>query len=180
MKPLRALLAALFTTVAATAEQQKPPSKPPAEIMRELRLQWLTRKPTPAEKKEEVSAVLMDWPLDGQTITVLASSVGDASIYTTATFGIMGGIGHEKVRRTALAFVECAKRNFGLASPTTDFSYPDHGHVRFFIVTPTGVRSVTFPATEVQKKGSDAYDLYASGQEVLTELRQITQQQRGY
>jgi hypothetical protein len=183
MKSLRAFLAAIFTTAAATAEQPKSPSKPPAEIMRELRLQWLTRKPPiegSEEKKEEVSAVLMDWPIDEGTVTVLASSVGDASIYTTGTFGIMGGIGHENVRRAAVSFIECARKHLRLASPTTDYSYPDRSHIRFFFVTYSGVRSVTFLATEVQTAGTDAYDLYARGQEVLTELRQITQKQRGY
>ncbi len=148
--------------------------------MRELRLQWLTRKPAPEEKKEDISAVVMDWPLEQQTITILASSVGDASVYTTATFGIMGGIGHEKVRKAAISLVECAKKHLGLALPTSDYSYPDHSHVRFFFVTPSGVRSVTFPATEVQKEGTDAYDLYARGQEVLTELRLTTRKERGY
>jgi hypothetical protein len=157
-------------------------SKPAAEIMRELRIQWLTRKPSidPEVKKDEVSAVLMDWPLDQATVTVLASSAGDASIYSTGTFGIMGGIGHENVRKAAISLIECAKMHLSLASPTSDYSYPDPSHIRFFFVTKSGVLSVTFPATEVEKTGTDAYDLYAHGQAVLTELRQITQKQRGY
>ena len=79
-----------------------------------------------------------------------------------------------------MSFVGCAKQHLGLALPTTDYSYPDHGHVRFFFVTPSGVRSVTFPAAESQKEGTDAHDLYARGQEVLTELRLITQKKGGY
>lgn len=183
MKSFRSILAALFTGAAASAaDQPKPAPKPPAEMMREMRLQWLTRKPAPEgpAQKEEVTAVLMDWPIEQATVTVLASSVGDASVYTTGTFGIMGGIGHENARKAALSFIECAKKHLSLASLTTDFSYPDHQHVRFFFVTDSGVRSVSFPAPEVQKKGSEAFDLYAHAQAVLTEMRQITQQQRGH
>jgi len=183
MKSLRSILAALFTGAAASASDQPNPSpKPSAEMMRELRLQWLTRKPTsesPAQK-DEVAAVLMDWPIEEATVTVLASSVGDASVYTTGTFGIMGGISHEGAQKAALSFVECAKRHLSLSSPTTDYSYPDHQHVRFFFVTDTGVRTVSFAVPEVQKAGTEAYDLYAHGQAVLTEMRQITQIQRGY
>jgi len=152
-------------------------------MMREMRLQWLTRKPPTQgseEKKEEVSAVLMDWPIEEGTVTVLASSVGDASIYTTGTFGILGGIGHENARKAALSFIQCAKKHLDLASPTTDYSYPDRQHIRFFFVTDSGVRSVSFAAADVRKAGTDAYDLYAHGQAVLTEMRQITQNQRGY
>jgi hypothetical protein len=181
MKSLRSLLAALFTGASATAvEQPKPAPKAPAEMMREMRLQWLTRKPPPEAPKEEVAAVLMDWPIEEATVTVLASSVGDASVYTTGSFGILGGIGHENARKAALSFIECAKKHLRVALPTTDFSYPDRQHVRFFFVTDSGVRILQFAATDVQKTGTEAYDLYAHGQAVLTEMRQITQEQRGH
>jgi len=151
-------------------------------MMKEMRLQWLTKKPPTAsgDKKEEIAAVVMDWPLDEATVTVLASSGGDASIYTTGTFGIMGGIGHESVRKAAIAFVECARKHRALASTTTDYSYPDRQTVRFFFVSAEGVQSVSFSAVQVEKPGTDAYDLYSHGQAVLTELRQVTQKQRGY
>ncbi len=181
MKSLRSLIAALFTGASAAAsDQAKPAPKAPAEMMREMRLQWLTRKPPPDAPKEEVSAVLMDWPIEEAIVTVLASSVGDASVYTTGSFGVLGGIGHENARKAAIAFIECAKKHRRLALPTTDFSYPGRHHIRFFFVTDSGVRSVVFAAADVQKTGTDAYELYAHGQAVLTEMRQITQAQRGH
>jgi len=182
MKSLRAILAALFGVGAAAAQQSQAPSKAPAEMMKEMRLQWLTKKPPTAseEKKDEIAAVVMDWPLDEATVTVLASSGGDASIYTTGTFGVLGGIGHESVRKAALAFVECARKHRALATPTTDFSYPDRQTIRFFFVTAEGVQSVSFNSAQVEKTGTEAYDLYSHGQIVLTELRQITQKQRGH
>ena len=182
MKSLRVILAALFGATAAVAEQPKSSSKSPADMMKEMRLQWLTKKlPTVSEdNKEEVEAVVMDWPLDATTVTVLASSSGDASIYTTGTFGIMGGIGHESVREAAIAFVECARKHRALASQTTDYSYPDRQTVRFFFVSIEGVRSVSFSIAQVEKTGTEAFDLYSHGQAVLAELRQVTQKQRGY
>lgn len=179
MKSLRTLLAAVFGTSAAVAEQPKAPVRSPAEVMKEMRLQWLTRKLPSGHQKEEIAAVVMDWPIEKATVTVLASSGGDASIYTTGTFGIMGGIGHESVRKAAIALVECAQKHRTLASPTMDYSYPDQSPVRFFFVTPECVQSVSFRLAEVQESGTDAFDLYAHAQAVLTELRQITQHQRG-
>jgi len=180
MKALRSIMAALFTTAVAASDQPRSASKTNAEMMRELRLQWLTTTPTPAGGTGKVAAVLMDWPLDEQTATILASAAGDASVYTTGTFGIMGGIGDENARKAALSFIESANKHLGLATPTTDFSYPDRRHIRFFFVTDIDVRSVSFPTTEVEKRGTDAYDLYAHGQAVLTEMRLLTQRERGY
>jgi hypothetical protein len=156
------------------------PTKSAAEMMREMRLGWLTNFPRPGSytKEDEVVAVLMDWPLGPQIITVLASSGGDASLYTTATFGIIGGIGHERVRAAATAFVSCAQHFLGITSPTTDFPYPDNQSLLFYMVTPSGVRSVSFPISEIARADSPARALYAYGQQVVTELRLISPNQQ--
>ncbi len=172
MKFLRALFAGLFTTPAAKAAEPTPTNSP-AEMMREMRTAWLTTVPERGTYKsnDEVVAVIMDWPLSGQTITVLSSSVGDASLYTTSTFGIMGGIGHEQVRSAAKAFVECAQRYLSITEPTTQYSYTDSKTLRFYLVTPGGIRTVSFPMTDIEKNDSPARILFASGQEVVTQLR---------
>jgi len=58
-----------------------------------------TKKKSDRENRTTVVAVLMDWPLGEHTATVLASAGGDASLYTTSTFGLLGGIGHASVRK---------------------------------------------------------------------------------
>ena len=157
-----------------------PSSKNPAEMMREMRLGWLTKVPEPSSytRTDEVIAVLMDWPLGPQIIAVLASSAGDASLYTTATFGIIGGIGHEKVRQSATAFVSCAQHFLSITSPTATFPYPDAQSLCFYIVTPSGVRSVSFTMSDIERADSPARALYACGQQVVTELRLISPNQR--
>ena len=183
MKFVRAILAALFTSAAVAKDEPKPSAKLNADVMKELRLQWLTKKlvssaASPTSEKDEVSAALMDWPLTKAIATVLASSVGDASLYTTSTFGVLGGIGHESARKAAVAFTACAQQYLDVAAPTTDYSYPTADQIRFFFVTSSGVRSVTFSAGDVQKPGTPAADLYAHAQEVVTALRLITQNQK--
>jgi len=142
-------------------------------MMRELRLGWLTKfsERSSHTKPDEVVAVLMDWPLGQQIITVLASSSGDASLYTTATFGILGGIGHEKVRQAATAFISCAQHFLSITSPTTSFPYPDANSLFFYMVTPSCVRTVSFSMRDIEQTDSPARALYAYGQQVVTELR---------
>lgn len=63
----------------------------------------------------------MDWPLGTNIISVYGSSSGDASIYTTSTFGVIGGIGHEAVRNAAHQFVKVAETHYDDAVPTKVF-----------------------------------------------------------
>jgi hypothetical protein len=174
MKFLRTLFAGLMTATAAKTAQ--PSSKGPAEMMREMRTGWLTRAPEKASYRsaDEVVAVVMDWPLGEQTVSVLSSSGGDASFYTTGTFGIIGGIGHERVRKAAIAFAARAQDFLTLTSTVTEFPYPDSETLRFYTVTAAGVRSVSFPMSDVERADSPARALYAAGQDVVTELRLIT------
>lgn len=146
----------------------------PAEMMRQMRAQWLSRTPEPGSYKtpEEVTAVVLDYPMGEQVISILSSSLGDASLYTTATFGILGGIGHEKVRKASVAFVGCAQHFLPLMKPTNEFPYPDGQSFTVYAVTAAGTRTVSFPMKEVEKDKSAARALYFYAQNVLTELRQ--------
>jgi hypothetical protein len=152
------------------------PTKSPAEVMRELRTGWLTKF---AEKgsytrNDEVIAVVMDWPLGEQIVTVLSSSGGDASLYTTSTFGIIGGIGHENVRKAAIAFVGCAQHFLNITSPTIAYPYPNSTTLCIYMVTPSGVRTISFPFSAIEQSDSPARALFAYGQKVVTQLRLIT------
>src|SRR5947208_16778437 len=75
-----------------------------------------------------------------QTATVFSSSTGAASLYTTSTFGIIGGEGHETVRTAAIRFIRAADRLFDSATPTTEYPYPAADRVRFYLLTFEGVR----------------------------------------
>lgn len=176
MKILPLLSIAALVTLPLNAAA---PDTPPAEVMRETRNMWLTRAPEQGSYKrdDEVVAVVMDWPLGKNTITILASASGDASLYTTATFGIIGGAGHERVRAAAIAFVGCAQRYVKLMTPTKTFPYPDAQTLRLYVVTAAGVRTVSFPMKETEQEHSPARALFESGQNVLTELRQTVEQQ---
>jgi hypothetical protein len=165
------------------SQTNQPSTKMNAEIMRELRLKMfaapaeLGMKPT--QEYPRVCGVLMDWPIEMGTVTVVSLSTGDASIYSTGTFGVLGGIGHEAVRNAAQSFVKVAEKHYDEAAATKDYPYPKAGRVRFYLVCYDGVRTIDADLDSVRSGTDKCSDLYIAGQRVITELRMITQKQKG-
>ena len=125
-----------------------------------------------------VYGVLMDWPIGDQVATIFSTSTGAASLYTTSTFGIIGGEGHEPVRAAAIAFVRAADRFFDASTPAGVFPYPEADRVRFYLLTFEGVRVVETDMASVQN-GTGVYaQVFNLGQEVLTQLRLIAEQRQ--
>lgn len=164
----------------AMSQTNQPPKGDPAGAMRELRIKMLT---TPASDFDikpsgafpRVYGVLMDWPIDDMTVTIVSLSDGSASLYSTSTFGVIGGIGHESVRRTAIEFVKAAEAHYSSAAPTKEYPYPKRGRVIFYLVCFDGVRVIeTDLDSVVSGKGRDS-DLWTRGQAVMTELRLTAQ-----
>ena len=147
---------------------------------RELRRMMLTTPPQgmgvkPTKEFPRVYAVLMDWPIGEQVATVFSSGAGAASLYTTSTFGIIGGEGHETVRAAAKAFVKASDRHSSAATPTTEFPYPREGRVRFYFLTFDGVRVIDTDLATITSGTSKYAELFGLGQAVLTELRLVTE-----
>jgi len=165
------------------SQRRTPSSEPPetsAEVGRTLRLKMLTTPPaqlgvTPTTEFPRVYGVLMDWPIDDQTATVFSASSGAASLYTTSTFGIIGGEGHEAVRSAAMKFVRAADRYLDAAQSTTEYPYPNAHRVRFYFLTFEGVRLIDTDLASVSNNTGKYTELFGLGQAVLTELRLVTQ-----
>jgi hypothetical protein len=93
----------LFSFLFGCSKDQAPaPKKNSADMGRELRMMVLTSSlektgEKPTKEFPRIYGILMDWPINQQTATILSTSTGAASLYTTSTFGIIGGEGHETV-----------------------------------------------------------------------------------
>jgi hypothetical protein len=148
--------------------------------MRELRLRALS---TPAKDFGIVPttdfprtyAVLIDFPIDLATATIVSLSDGSASLYTTSTFGVIGGGFHEKVKTAALHLISASDRFFEEAIPTKDYRYPVEGKVHFYLVAFTGVRVIETDLSDLESNQSRYSSLFWLGQEVLTQLRLATE-----
>jgi len=150
--------------------------KSPADGMRELRMMMLTTSPDqfgirPTKEYPRVAGILMDWPIGEHTATILAMSDGNASLYTTSTFGILGGFAHESVRVAARRFVRAAEGVHDRAVATAEYPYPGRNRVRFYLLTFQGVRVIETDLNSVIDRTGEYSELFALGQAVLTELR---------
>jgi len=168
----------------STSKAQTPdPKKNPGDAGRALREMMLS---TPAKKtgakptKEfpRIYGVLMDWPIGEQTATVFSTSAGAASLYTTSTFGILGGEAHETVRKAAMNFVRAADRCFDGSTQTMEFPYPTGDRVRFYFLTFDGVRVIDTDMASIKNRTSKCAELFGLGQAVLTELRLVTEKRQ--
>jgi hypothetical protein len=155
----------------------------PAQVMRDLRQQFLATPAAsygfaPSREYPRVFGVAMDWPLGEHIATVVSALDGSASLYTTSTFGVIGGAGHEPVRAAARRFVTMAEGHHDEASPTSTYPYPGPGKVRFYLRTFADVRMIESDASAVYSASGRYSTLFRGGQAVLTELRKVTEQQK--
>jgi len=130
----------------------------------------------PTDNFPRVYGILMDWPIDGQVATIFSTSTGAASLYTTSTFGVIGGEGHESVRNAAMTFVRAADRLFDAATATVEYPYPASDRVRFYLLTFDGVRVVETDLASIYDRTNEYTELFELGQTVLTELRRVTEE----
>lgn len=147
--------------------------------MRDLRIKILTASGSemglkPTQDYPRVHTALMDWPLGANIISVYGSCTGDASIYTTSQFGVIGGIGHETVRKAAHQFVKIAETHYADAVPTKDFPYPKAGHIYFYLICFDGARMIDVTEESLRTGKDKCLDLGNAGQQLITELRLTT------
>ena len=166
--------------IAQESDQIVSSKRSPADAGRNLRHMMLTASADdisaiPTKEFPRVYGILMDWPIDEVTATVFSSYTGAASLYTTSTFGIIGGENHETVRTAAQNFVRAADQHYDAAITTSDFSYPANNHVRFYLLTYEGVRVIDTDLALITDGASEYSRLFGLGQAVLTELRLVTQ-----
>lgn len=117
----------------------------------------------------------MDWPIGDNIATVVAMRTGDASVYTTVTFGVIGGIGHEQVRAAAIQCVRTAQESYENARHTDEYPYPTKGRMLFYLVGYDEVRMVETDAEAVTNNHHQMHQLFSEAQRVLTELRKISE-----
>jgi hypothetical protein len=160
-----------------------PSNKDPASAGKELRRMMLTMSPqdlgvSSSKEFSCVYGILMDWPIGEQTATIFSTSTGSASLYTTSTFGIIGGEGHASVRAASAAFVKAADRFYDLASSTSEYPYPAGDNIRFYLLTFHGVRVIETDMASVTQGSGPYAELFGLGQTVMTELRLSTEKMK--
>jgi hypothetical protein len=97
----------------------------------------------PTSKPTEPWGVLMDINHGGMTLTVVAASDGSASLYFSNGGAYVGGKAEEPIRRAAQRAVEVAEETQPLTHATATFPIPQQGEVIFYLLTDSGVYTVS-------------------------------------
>jgi hypothetical protein len=87
-----------------------------------------------------VYGVLMEWPAEDATLTLVAFCDGGASVHGSHGHGIVGPHADARLRGEARALVRAAAEYHHQAAPTASFPEPMANGVRFYLLTCRGVR----------------------------------------
>jgi len=152
----------------------------PQETMAGLRKMALTTNPRDLglgsdQEFPVVYGLVVDWHIGEFIATIVAMRDGSASLYTTSTFGVIGGVGHKSVRDAAQRCVMLANNYAEDTSIVTDFPYPSPGKVNFYLLTYNGVLLHTADETQIEQGQDKHTPLFMAAQNVLTELRLVTE-----
>jgi hypothetical protein len=124
----------------------------------------------------KVFGILMDWRVGEETASILAMRDGTASLYTTSTFGVLGGHRHEAIRKAAEKCTKIANQFLDKSTATVNFAYPKEGEVFFYLLTYEEVRLCIGNEKAINQGNDPTRPLFAAAQNVLTELRLVTEE----
>ncbi|HEX3069951.1 MAG TPA: hypothetical protein VHX14_15390 [Thermoanaerobaculia bacterium] len=127
-----------------------------------------------SQSTHEPFAVIMDIGYPQAVVTVVSFASGDASIYFSTGGGVLGGVGHESVRKAAVAFVHESSHLTAKMQSAANFPYAAPGAVRFYVRTNAGTLVAEAPEKELASGKHEFSPLYIAGQGVITQLRLIT------
>jgi len=109
-------------------------------------------------------------------VTLICFADGDASLYYASGGGMVGGHGYENVRKSAQWFIALARKALPLMTRTDAYPMPEPDQVRFYVLTPGGVFTVETDRESLADPASELSGLYFSGQEVVTQMREVQEQ----
>jgi hypothetical protein len=165
-------------TFAKKGGARKGGKETPEEAYMRLRLEALgtvaARLGLPGElKPTDPYGVLMEMGIPKSVVTLAAFADGDARLYYKTGGGMVGGVSHESVRKAAQEFVALSRKVLGRMTKTTEYPLPAPDRVRFYVLTPRGVFTTETDRQRLGETASDLSTLFYSGQEVVTQMRQV-------
>jgi hypothetical protein len=165
---------------AATPKPTKPAAKPPETYM-DLRRQALETDPRrlglPGKLDPNVPyGVLMEMGMPSSVVTLACFADGDARLYYQSGGGMIGGIGHENVRKASRDLVARTRRLLPRMTRTTSHPLPGLDRVQFLALTPRGVFLVETSRETLGETKSELSALFYSGQEVVAQMREVQAQ----
>ncbi len=125
---------------------------------------------------EDPFALLMEMGMPGTVVTLACFADGDAGVYYQTGGGMIGGRAHETVRQAAKGFIAQIKPMVVGMGKMADPPLPDPGRVRFSALTPEGTFTAEVDREALADPGNPLSALYYSGQEVVSQMREVLAQ----
>ena len=156
------------------------PNSSPDEVYSALRNQALSTNrtdngisaPSPAAPGW---GILMETGYDVATATLFALIDGTTSLYFSNGGGMLGGQGHEAVRKANAAFINQANRSSQHLKRCETFPLPEAGHTIFYVLTDSGVVTGGAPENDLGYGRHPLSILFHAGHEVISQLRLISE-----
>jgi len=150
-----------------------------AKVCLGLRRQILTLEPATAGIQDfvgtnQVWGVVMETGFPEATVTLVSLADGSTSMYFSSGGGVIGGAGHETVRKAALRMCLVADSFVSSCSPATEFPFPERGHTIFYILTKNGKVTSASLEKDLGEQKHPMSSLFYAGQDVITQLRLVT------
>jgi hypothetical protein len=167
------------------AVKKAPPApkveQPPEQVFADLRRQALAANPSvlalPAELgPDDAFGLLMEIGISGSVVTLACFADGDARLLYRSGGGMIGGIGHETVRKAAKDLVALAQAALPLMTPATAHPLPGPDRIRFYVLTGRGAMTTETDRKSLAEQPSQLSALFQSGQQVVAEMRQVGEQ----
>ena len=129
-------------------------------------------KPPKSLRPSDPWAILMDWPTGDRTATTAAFADGTVSIYISNGGGFLGGgQKYASVRKAGENMLALAREFQPQMHATKDYPLPPQGQVNFYLVTNSGVFTISAPESECKTRTHPLTRLYFAGQEIITQYR---------
>ncbi|HEX7831214.1 MAG TPA: hypothetical protein VF787_16275 [Thermoanaerobaculia bacterium] len=120
----------------------------------------------------EFAAVVMDLAFADGVASVVATSLGDASLYLSNGGAIIGAGTQFAVRTAAIEFVRVAMNHRATFAPVSKFFYPEPGAMRVYLRTGDGVLVVQRSLDVLGETNDPLSPVYEAGNRLLTKLRE--------
>lgn len=125
----------------------------------------------PEVRSIDAYGAVMEMALPNGTATLVAFHSGDASLYTSTGWCVIGAGRHEAVGTAAKDFVSCASAFVEKMQMTKDLNFPRSGVTRFYALTPAGTFGSSVLEDELVDKKSPFTRLYAAGHMLISAIR---------
>jgi hypothetical protein len=126
----------------------------------------------------EPYGLVMEMGISSSAVMLACFANGDAGVYYQTGGGMKGGLAHESVRKASKDLVALAEKALPKMARYTGQPTPGPGRVRFYVLTPRGPVTAETDREALADPGNPLGPLFSSGQEVVSQMREVQEQRR--